>query len=444
MNRITNRFLGIAIPVVLVAVAVLFLTKGTAAPAAALPDPNAMANVGDGRRSNDDIVALWERKVAANPESAATIAALASAQLTQAGDEGDLEGYELGEETARRAVELDPDDESAALALASAVAGQHDFAEAASIAESILAATPDSVGALLALGDARLELGDEAAAETAYRSALAEVGPVPAIRSRLARVEAITGDPVVARDLARDALVDAAEIDLRPADAAFYWFQLGAYEFALGETEAAESALRSALDIDPANLGASELLGRVLGALGRHDQAIEVYEDLIATGPAADLHGELAKLYRLVDREADADEQIAIGLELAREDADRFPAERRHLISFLADHDPSEALRLAALDLEERQDVRSHAWYAWALYQTGDIDAAAEAIEPALVFDTQDALLRYQAGTIILAAGDIDRGRELLESALDLNGGFDVEHGARAEAQLDLLTELGS
>ena len=115
--------------------------------------------------------------------------------------------------------------------------------------------------------DARLELGDEAAAETAYRSALAEVGAVPAIRSRLARIEAITGDPVAARDLARAALVDAAEIDLRPADAAFYWFQLGAYEFAIGETEAADRIRAACADPDTLTGSTSEIGDQVVARL---------------------------------------------------------------------------------------------------------------------------------------------------------------------------------
>lgn len=399
-----------------------------------------MARLGDDRQSNEQIVELWERKVADSPGTAAFVASLAAAQLTRASDEADLVGYETAEVTARRAVDLDPTDESARLTLAAALAGQHRFAEAAEIASAVLSDAPESIGALLALGDARLELGDTAGAETAYRRAIDLAGPVPAVRSRMARLEATIGNPERARELSRTALVEAADIDLRHADASFYWFQLAAYEFGVGDADAAERSLRAALLVHPDNLGATELLGRVLAGLGRYDEAIGLYEGLIAAGPAADLHGELAKLYRLTGREAEAAEQIEVGLALARETADRFAAERRHLIGFLSDHDPHEALRLAALDLEERQDVRSHAWYAWALHRTGDTDAAADAIEPALVHDTMDPLLRYQAGAILVAAGDTDRGRELLESALELNPGFDVEHAARAR---ELIASLG-
>jgi tetratricopeptide (TPR) repeat protein len=170
--------------------------------------------------------------------------------------------------------------------------------------------------------------------------------------------------------------------------------------------------------------------------LGDDAEAIAMYEGLVAGGGAADLHGELASLYARAGRTDDARRQIDLGLAAAAEVADLFPAERRHLIGFLAEHDPDEALRLAAIDLAARQDVHSHEWFAWALFRTGQVDAAAVAIEPALVYDTEDSLLRFHAGAILAASGDTERAGTLLASALELNPTFDVEDAATARAIL--------
>ena len=125
------------------------------------------------------------------------------------------------------------------------------------------------------------------------------------------------------------------------------------------------------------------------------------------------------------------------GLARAELDADRYPAERRHLIGFLADHDPAEALRLAELDLDDRQDVHAHAWYAWSLLQNGQLDAASKAIEPALEHRTEDAWLLYQAGSIRAAAGEEDDALVLLRRALELNEHFDLVHADIARGLID-------
>ena len=435
-HPLLRRVAVVLIPVVLLAAAGVVVLRAPGGGPPDLPDPEAMRLVGEGRRSSQDIVAFWEERVAGAPEVAANHIGLAGAELTLARDAGDLVGYEAAERTALTAVGLAPADRSALLTLGAARAGQHRFADALDLANRVLVVDPTSEEGLLAAGDARIELGDYDGARVAYERAEAELGDIAPVLSRRARLEATVGRLENARHLARLALVDAADHDLRNADAAFYWLQLAAYEFALGDPEAAADLLDAALDIDPGNPGATELLGRVLAARGDDIGAIAVYEELVEDGGAADLHGELAELYRRSGRSADADRHVAIGLAIAAETADRFPAERRHLIDFLADHDPDEARRLAALDLSERQDVLSHAWYAWTLLRTGDVTGAREAIEPAMAHRTEDARLLYQAGMIHAAAGEPATAEDLLRRSLELNPGFDVHHAAEAQRVL--------
>lgn len=424
----------------LLAAGALFWGMPAAGDDTGLPDPMDMKLLGTAHHSSAENVSFWAARVDESPRSAPALTQLANAQLALAGDTGDLAGYEVAERTAARAVELTPDQPGAILALAHSLSGQHDFAGALQLAERVLTDNPVSVSALLAAGDAHLELGDYGAARATYDRAAELTGGGAAILSRYARLDATVGSIDDARSFAQRALAEAGDIDLRNADAAFFWFQLASYDFATGDPAAAEANLRAALLIDPTHPGSIELLARTLTALGRDDEAIALYEQMVAGGGAADLHGELAALYRRAGRTADAEHQIELGLAAAAATADRFPAERRHLVGFLAEHDPAEALRLAELDLAARQDVQSHAWYAWALFRNGRTADAAVAIGPALAFGTEDALLRYHAGEILAAAGDTVTARDLLTSALELNPTFDVEDADRAR---ELLAELG-
>lgn len=437
-NRLRLLGQGSVLVAAFVIAGILFL--GMPAGTASLPDPAMMRLVGRAHNTSAENVAFWSARVAQNPTSSPALVQLASAQLALAGDTADLTGYETAQATAERAVASTPDDSSALLTLARTRAGQHDFAGALALAEQVLAANPVSTGALLAAGDAHLELGEYRSARTYYDQVAAVTGGVAPVVSRYARLEAITGSIDEAASLARQALVDAGDIDLRAPDAAFYWFQLASFEFATGDPGAARRHLGSALSIDPQHPGSRELLAKTLVALGDEPAAIALYEELVDGGGAADLHGALAMLYDRAGRADEAAAERAIGLTIAYESADRFPAERRHLIGFLADNDPQQALRLAELDLAERQDVFSHAWYAWALFNAGRVDEAAEAIEPALAYGTQDAWLLYQAGSIKAAAGETEAARRLLQSALDLNPFFDIGHAAEAERLLDSLS----
>lgn len=428
---------GGALAVALVAAGVLFW--GVPSRDEPLPDPNQMALLGANRNTSAENVEFWAGRVNDVPSSVGFRSQLAAAQLALAGDTGDLAGYELAERTARAAVDLAPNDVGATLALAAALAGQHDFTGALALADDVLADDPDNVNALLAAGDSHLELGDYAAARAHYDRAAETVAGAAPVLSRFARLESLTGSLDEAHRLARAALVDAGEQDLRPTDAAFYWFQLGTFEFNRGEIDRAVEYTTTALTIDPTHGGSEELLAKSLVAAGDFEAATARYEAMVDGGGAADLHGYLANLYDRAGRDADAAEQIRLGLAVAERDADRFPAERRHLISFLADHDPTEALRLAELDLAERQDVYAHSWYAWSLYRTGEATAAREAMASALAYGTEDATLLYQAGVIEASAGDPDRARDLLERSLDLNPNFDLVHAARARTMLATL-----
>ena len=119
------------------------------------------------------------------------------------------------------------------------------------------------------------------------------------------------------------------------------------------------------------------------------------------------------------------------------------PAERRHLTSFLIDHDPATALRLAEEDFAERKDVYAYDTLAWALHANGEFDRAAELIEVALTTGLVDADVFFHAGMIAAAIGDNATAVDHLRATLELNPTFDPVDARVATELLDELTPSG-
>ena len=435
------------LPIALFVVAAAVLIQGLVArglPAAdgsGLPNPTDMALLSTGRIGTPNVVELWQERVADVPASPIFRTRLADSMLTLAGETGDLALYSEAEGVARSAIAIDPTNEPANLTLASALAGQHDFAGALALAQAVLDTTPQSISARIAAGDAHLDLGDYAAAAAVYDGLAAELPGTPSILSRQARLASLTGRLDEAIELATQALIGAGQEDLDTYTGSFYWFQVAFYQHQDGRYDDADQSLTAALQVEPRHLGATELRGKVLTAQGRYDEATELYEELLQRTEAADLRGELAKLYEQAGRAGDAAEQIELGLELARATVADYPAERRHLISFLSDLDPALAVELARQDLEQRQDVHSYAWLAWTLLQDGRPDEAVTHVDEALRLGTQDAWLLYQVGSVYAAVGESEKARALLTDALELNPEFDLVHAERARM---LLAELAA
>ncbi|MEE9414969.1 MAG: tetratricopeptide repeat protein [Acidimicrobiales bacterium] len=440
------RRLGDKLPVAILVVAVLMaaasvaVRAGNSEPAVVLPDPVMMLENSYGKPPAAELVDYWRERAAATPADVVVLTRLAAAQMIAASESGNLELYEVAEVNYRTALKENQNSDSAMLGLARALAAQHGFIAARDLVTSSNSAPAKQLAVKTILGDLAMELGDVETAGRLYAEVDAAKPGRPEIGSRLARLAFLAGDTDRAIELSTQGLVAASSLDLRPASAAFYWFQLANYQQSSGESEAAFASLENALIIDPNHLGSRELYGHVLVSLDRYDEALDRFLSLIEAGPAADLHGELEKLYRVRGSHTLADDQASLGLELAAAQAERFPAERRHVIGFYADHDPLAALSLAELDFEQRQDIYSHDALAWALHVNGRSAEAAAHAKAALSLGTQDARLLYHVGMIELANGEVERAEQHLSAALQLDSNFDVRHAPLA---IEALASLG-
>jgi len=386
-----------------------------------------------------DVVEMFRTRTEANPADHISRTTLAALLMEQARATADLDMYAEAEAMIDDAIELAPGSVDARLVKAGAASARHDFSAALTRAQAVLADDPGNAAALAAVGDAQLELGRYAAARNTY-DALSVADRSATTVSRLARLAFLTGDVAGSIELSTEALERASVLALRPAEGAFYWFQLGFFLNEAGDVEGAGQALDRALELDPAHPGSSELLARVRTSQGRLDDAIAIYRSLLIGGGAADLRGELATLLDLTGAAAGADEEIRAGLDLAGVTIGKYPAERRHLAGFLVAHDPVTALELAEADIATRQDVYAHDMLAWALLANGRAEEAHDAIQDALAVGTRDADLFFHGGVIAHAVGDEDQARSLLEAALAINPAFDPVDAPAAET---LLADLG-
>ncbi len=118
----------------------------------------------------------------------------------------------------------------------------------------------------------------------------------------------------------------------------------------------------------------------------------------------------------------------------------------RELAYFYADRDikPKEGLELARRELDYRRDVYAYDVVAWNLYKNGELEAAREAIERALKLGTRDAKLFFHAGMIHHGLGELDKGKEFLNRALQTNPHFHVLFAEQAERILQQIDNAGA
>jgi tetratricopeptide (TPR) repeat protein len=382
---------------------------------------------------------FWQARVDQNPGDYLSRTSLGSSLLAVAKATGDLAVYEQAEQTFRDALALNPQYASALLGLGAARAAQHDFQTQLGLAERVYAGDPKNESAHLTIADAKFELGQYGEAGQIYEELILQERSAPLI-SRLARSAWFRGEIQEALDLSVEAISATADLELPAEQAAGYFFQLGTFAYRAGHIDEAEAAVDRALEINPGDLGSLELIPRIRIAKGDAEGAIARYERLITLTPAADLHGELAKLYQETGRSDEAQHQVELGLELGREQARRYPAERRHLADFFGAHDPALALRLAEEDVATRQDVGAHDTLSWALYQNGRFAEAQQASNKALATGIQEVNVLFHAGMAEAALGHDEQARQLLSRALEINAEFDVANAPIARRALDAVS----
>lgn len=388
----------------------------------------------------EEQIAFWSARLQPDTQDYLTLTTLAGAYLAHGRESGDAAAYSRAEEALRRALALNPRYAPAGALLGSVLISQHAFAEALAQEEAVLAANPDAPQALATAGDAHMELGDLAAAETAY-GRLLELAPGGPVYSRLARLAWLEGRPDEAIDWMRRAADETVALDLGGEELAWYRFQLGELYYNRGDLRRAHRWYAESEQALPGYYLASAGLGKVAAARGDYAEAITRYEALVEQLPQPAFVAALGDYYALSGDTAAAQKQYDTVVFIHQLDESKQVLYNRQMALFFANHNTEldTALDYAQGELAARQDIYAYDTLAWTLYRVGRLDEAADASQRALAHGTPDAGLHYHAGMIAAARGDTAAAIDHLQRALDLNPNFDLLQARQATATLAAL-----
>lgn len=387
-------------------------------------------------------IEFWSNRLTPDTQDYITLTHLGRAWLGVARETGDAAAYARAEEAVRRALALNPRYAPANALLGSTLIANHAFREAGQVAAAALTADPHDLQALAVSGDAALEMGDYAAADAAY-SALIDNAPGGPAYSRMARLAWLNGRPDEAIDWMRRAADEAVALDIGGEELAWYRFQLGELYFNSGDLRSARKWYDEAGQAFPGYYLARAGLGKVAAARGHTDEAIDIYEGLVAQLPQPGFVAFLGDLYSLSGDDAAAQDRYDTVAFIHELEETQQVLYNRQMAIFFANHNTNldQALAYAQTELAGRRDIFAYDTLSWALYRLGRYEEARAASDRALALNTRDATLYYHAGMIAAALDDHAAAARFLDLALAINPYFDL---IQAQTARDTLAALSN
>jgi tetratricopeptide (TPR) repeat protein len=168
----------------------------------------------------------------------------------------------------------------------------------------------------------------------------------------------------------------------------------------------------------------AEHMAELLGAEGKFDEAVTLYQRVVARVRRPELQQALGELYSLMGKPDEAEPWYEQALAAYLESAERGEVHfYHHLTDFYAHvrEDAQEALKWARKDIELRENFSTQAALAWALYCDGQFVEACDIMNEALASGAKDAHLFAQAAIIHQAAGGNGDGKQYLQIAAEIN-----------------------
>ena len=260
----------------------------------------------------DRLIAQAQQAVRRDPSVSDAYATLAALYLRRRRETSDASFYIRAEDALRAARELGAGGARIETLRAMLLIDRHRFAEAARVAERVIAASPsDSTGWLL-LGDARLELGDREGALEAHQTAM-DLRPDLRSYERGAHHRRLHGDADGAIELLAMAIDAGSPRD--PESVAWCWVQLGDIERERGRHDEALAAAARARSLVPDYVPALALEARALAAKGTRSEAIARMEDVVRRAPSAE---DLRALAEWLDAEGRGEDARARSVQAER------------------------------------------------------------------------------------------------------------------------------
>ncbi len=365
--------------------------------------PEAASVVARERTVRDLDIAFFAARAARDPSGAIDLARLGALYLQRHRAAGNASDLAMAEEAASRSTENRADRNPAAWQILAATRmARHQFAEALTAIEPVIAADPDNAPAKATKGEILLELGRYSEADQLFMG-LTLRRAEPSIAPRYARWLELRGRAGRAGRLLEEARIAAANGLATPREQ-LAWFDLRLAELAL-KFEDHRSAIQwadSGLVQVPDDARLLSTKARALLGLGRPEQAVTLADSalgirfdvatliVLATGYEQLGDSGLAGQYRRI---------------LASNLAADPTSVHRGWSLFLLDHggNADSIAAVARNDLEARPDVYGFDLYAWALHRSGRAAEAAAIIARAQAVGTEDPLLVRHAAAITAA-----------------------------------------
>lgn len=334
------------------------------------------------------------------------------------------------------ALAIEPEDALALTGVAGIQLGKHEFAAGLVTARKAIALSPSLVAGYAAEVDALVELGR-------YHDADAAAGLMFGLASDLTTLARVSylAELRGHLDSSLTAMRQAANSPgLAPENTAYVDALLGNLLVYSGNPAAAAASYAAALALVPGH--APSLAGEGRLAVGAGDEAtaiarfseaaaiVPLPEYVIALGDAQAAGGDLAAAKRSYD--------------LARAEIQLFKAAGVivdvDLALLEADHgDPRSALEYATSAFAATPTVRAADALAWVLHRLGRDRDALTHVKEALRLGSIDPILRYHAGVIEAALGDVAAARRDLGRAVATDPGFSATGAADARRILATL-----
>jgi tetratricopeptide (TPR) repeat protein len=383
--------------------------------------------------TTDEAIDLFLSRIKRNPNDDVTYQKLGELYERKAEETGDLRYYEKAETALRKSLALFPDNHRTQVSLAAVLCSRHQFKEGLELARQALKRKPKDIDALAIAGDALLETGHYAEAESTYQS-LYKLSKLPPVLSRLANLADQQGHSDESIKLMAQSVDEIRKAGGSDKEAG--WFVSRQAEIVLNSGQVAEAeklyaAVPPGID---AFHDATAGLARIRSMQGKPDEAITLYEKAIAIGPDPHMLIALGDLYNKIGKPEKATPLFERVLKITEGKNEYL----RIRAMFLADHNRElpEALALAQKDFVDRKDLLGFDALAWTLYKNGRFDEAWKALEEALKIGAKDSNLDFHAGMTRLKLGDKSGAKTFLKKALERNPEFSPIHAETARKTL--------
>ncbi|WP_415952060.1 hypothetical protein [Streptomyces sp. KLOTTS4A1] len=414
---------------------------GEEPPPAPGPVGRAMEAVGAGAPASladlGALIADREAHLAAHPGDEESWAVLGGAYVEHGRRTADHMLYTRAERALKRSVELRPAEEGNVEALTGMAAlahARHDYRAAKRWGEQAAEQAPKRWTVYPVLIDAYDRIGHYKAADKALDT-LQELRSDAAVRARAARLYAARGW----LEMADAAVADAAALAEGPAERAAHQHAVGELAWERGETRKSLRWFEAALRTDPEHHPALAGRARALAALGRTENALAAYRDVLRRLPLPRYAVELGELYDSLEMQPEAEQQY----ESVRRRLREAGHDQVVLGLFEADHgEPEEAVRRLAAEYRRHPGRRVTDALGWAYFRAGDGAKALRFAKKAMAKEApRSALFAYHRGQIERGLDNPGAARRFLTEALKLNPHFSPLHAPAAEQALEALGE---